>query len=61
MTTQVRDLERWAGAEPVPAEASFREVAHSAVMRLAPLALGAGQEGLGERAAALAQRLAVSN
>jgi tetratricopeptide (TPR) repeat protein len=53
----LRDLERWAEGDSVAEEAPFRELALSAVTRLAPLAQGAGQDGLGERAAALAQRL----
>lgn len=54
----LRDLERWAEGDAVADEAPFRELALSAVKRLGPLAQGAGQDGLGERAAALAQRLA---
>jgi tetratricopeptide (TPR) repeat protein len=54
----LRDLERWADAPAAPDDAPFRELALSAVTRLAPLASGVGQEGLGERAAALAHRLA---
>lgn len=54
----LRDLERWAEGGGVAEEAPFRELALSAVTRLGPLAQGAGQGGLGERAAALAQRLA---
>jgi tetratricopeptide (TPR) repeat protein len=53
----LRDLERWAEAGPLADEAPFRELALSALTRLGPLAQGAGQEGLGERATALAQRL----
>jgi tetratricopeptide (TPR) repeat protein len=53
----LRDLERWAEADSTQEEASFRELALSAVTRLGPLAQGAGLDGLGERAAALAQRL----
>lgn len=55
----LRDLERWAEDEPAAGDAAFRELALSAVTRLVTLSEGAGQTGLlGERAAALAQRLA---
>ena len=54
----LRDLERWAEDAPAAEDAAFRELALSAVTRLATLSEGAGQPGLGERAAALAQRLA---
>jgi tetratricopeptide (TPR) repeat protein len=54
------DLERWAEGGPVADEAAFRELALSAVTRLGPLAGGAGDGSLGERAAALANRLAGS-
>jgi len=54
------ELERWAEAGPVAGEASFRELALSAVTRLGPLAGGAGDDALGERAAALANRLAAT-
>jgi tetratricopeptide (TPR) repeat protein len=54
----LRHLERWAEAAPAAEDAAFRELALSAVTRLATLSEGAGQTGLGERAAALAQRLA---
>jgi hypothetical protein len=56
----LRALERWAEQPPGAADAPFRELALSALSKLAPLAAGAGQEGLGERAAALAQRLAAA-
>jgi tetratricopeptide (TPR) repeat protein len=54
------DLERWAEGGPVADEAAFRELALSAVTRLGPLAGGAGDGSLVERAAALANRLAAS-
>ncbi len=57
----LRDLERWAGTGPRVGEGAFRELALAAVTRLGMLTQGAGQEGLGERAAALAQRLAASD
>jgi len=54
----LRDLERWADAPSACEDAAFRELALSAVTRLAKLSEDAGQAGLGERAAALATRLA---
>jgi hypothetical protein len=54
----LRDLERWAEGGFVAEDAAFRNLALSAVTRVATLSAGAGQAGLGERAAALAQRLA---
>ena len=56
----LRDLERWAEADPAPDEAGFRELALSAATRLGPLASGVGDGSLGERAAALANRLAAA-
>jgi tetratricopeptide (TPR) repeat protein len=56
----LRDLERWAEGGPVAEEGAFRELALAAVTRLGPLAHGADQDGMGERAAALAQRLAAT-
>jgi tetratricopeptide (TPR) repeat protein len=54
----LRDLERWAADGPVTGEEPFRELALAAVTRLGPLAQGTGDERIGERVAALAQRLA---
>ena len=56
----LRDLERWAEGGPVAGEEAFRELALAAVTRLGTLAQGADQDGMGERVAALAQRLAAT-
>jgi tetratricopeptide (TPR) repeat protein len=54
----LRDLEGWAEDMHAIEDAAFRELALAAVTRLATLSEGSGETGLGERAAALAQRLA---
>ncbi len=54
----LRDLERWVDGGLVDADGPFRNLALSAVTRVATLSAGTGQPDLGERAAALAQRLA---
>ncbi len=54
----MRDLERWAEGGLVAEDAPFRNLALSAIARIATLSEAAGQLELGERANALAQRLA---
>ena len=54
----LRSLERWVAGGLVAEDEEFRNLALTAVARIATLSAGTGRPDLGERAAALAQRLA---